>query len=62
MNKILKRVLSKLTLGASVFYSVVRRKVNQISLETVIGVSYAIAAADEFFMIGTASGGHVRVQ
>ncbi|MCK4946889.1 MAG: hypothetical protein KAS46_00815, partial [Candidatus Aureabacteria bacterium] len=42
------------TLAASVFYSLVRRKVNQIPLEAVIGVSYAIAAAAALFLVGIA--------
>ena len=50
------------TLAASIFYSVVRRKVNQIPLEAVIGVSYAIAAAAALFLVGIAPGGHIHVQ
>lgn len=49
------------TLAASVFYSLVRRKVNQIPLEAVIGVSYAIAAAAALFLVGIAPGGHIHV-
>jgi len=50
------------TLIASVFYSLVRKKVNQIPLEAVIGVSYAIAAAAALFLVGVAPGGHIHVQ
>ena len=50
------------TLIASVFYSLVRRRVNQIPLEAVIGVSYAIAAAAALFLVGVAPGGHIHVQ
>ena len=50
------------TLTASVFYSLVRRKVSQIPLEAVIGVSYAIAAAAALFLVGVAPGGHMHVQ
>ena len=50
------------TLAASAFYSLVRRKVNQIPLEAVIGVSYAIAAAAALFLVGIAPGGHIHVQ
>ena len=50
------------TLAASVFYSLVRRRVNQIPLEAVIGVSYAIAAAAALFLVGVAPGGHIHVQ
>ncbi|MBL7068326.1 MAG: metal ABC transporter permease [Candidatus Omnitrophica bacterium] len=49
------------TLVASVFYSLVRRKVNQIPLEAVIGISYAIAAAAALFLVGIAPGGHIHV-
>jgi len=47
---------------AAAFYALVRRKVTQISLEAVIGISYAIAAAGALFLIGIAPGGHVHVQ
>jgi len=50
------------TLIASVFYSLVRRRINQIPLEAVIGVSYAIAAATALFLVGIAPGGHIHVQ
>ncbi|MDP8257876.1 MAG: metal ABC transporter permease [Candidatus Aadella gelida] len=50
------------TLIASIFYSLVRKKVNQIPLEAVIGVSYAIAAATALFLVGVAPGGHIHVQ
>ena len=50
------------TLAASLFYSVVRRRVKQIPLEAVIGVSYAIAAAAALFLVGIAPGGHIHVQ
>lgn len=51
-----------LALGAAAFYALARRKVLQISQETVIGVSYAIAAAAALFLIGVAPGGHVHTQ
>ncbi|MFH1594315.1 MAG: metal ABC transporter permease [Candidatus Omnitrophota bacterium] len=50
------------TLIASAFYSLVRRRVNQIPLEAVIGVSYVIAAATALFLVGVAPGGHIHVQ
>ena len=50
------------TLTAAIFYSFVRRKVKQIPLEAVIGVSYAIAAAAAIFLVGIAPGGHIHVQ
>ena len=50
------------TLVAAVFYSFVRRRVDQIPLEAVIGVTYAIATAATLFIAGVAPGGHVHVQ
>ena len=50
------------TLIASIFYSFVRKKITQIPLEAVIGVSYAIAAAAALFLVGIAPGGHIHVQ
>ena len=44
------------------FFAVVRRRVTQIPLEAVIGVSYAIAAAAALFLVGVAPGGHVHIQ
>jgi len=38
------------------FYAVARRKVTQISIEAVIGISYAITAAAAMFLIGIAPG------
>ena len=49
-------------LAAAGFYAVARRKISQIPLEAVIGVSYAITAAGALFLIGVAPGGHVHVQ
>ena len=50
------------TLAAAAFYSLVRRRVVEIPLEAVIGVSYAIAAAGALFLVGIAPGGHVHIQ
>ena len=47
---------------AAAFYAAVRRRIFQIPLESVIGISYAIAAAAALFLLGTAPGGHVHVQ
>ena len=44
------------------FYAIVREKLSQISLEAIIGISYAIAAAAALFLVGIAPGGHVHVQ
>jgi zinc/manganese transport system permease protein len=40
----------------AVFYAMARRKIVQISIETVIGISYAITAAGAMFLIGIAPG------
>ena len=47
---------------AAGFYSLVRSRIFQISLEAVIGISYAIAAAAALFLVGVAPGGHVHIQ
>ena len=47
---------------AAGFYAFVRSKVFQISLEAVIGISYAIAAAAALFLVGIAPGGHIHIQ
>lgn len=49
------------TLVAAAFFAVVRRRVVQIPLEAVIGVSYAVSAAGALFLVGVAPGGHVHV-
>lgn len=49
-------------LAVAAFYAFARQRVVQISLEAVIGVSYAIAAAGALFLVGIAPGGHVHVQ
>ena len=45
-----------------VLYAVARRRIIQISLEAVIGISYGIAAGAALFMVGVAPGGHLHVQ
>ena len=47
---------------AAGFYSLVRSRIFQISLEAVIGISYAIAAAAALFLVGIAPGGHMHIQ
>ena len=47
---------------ASAFYAFVRNRAFQISLEAVIGISYAIAAAVALFLAGIAHGGHIHIQ
>ena len=44
------------------FYAFVRSKVTQISLEAIIGISYAIAAAAALFLVGVTPGGHIHIQ
>jgi len=46
----------------AIFYAVIRSKIFQISLEAIIGISYAIAAAAVLFLVGIAPGGHIHVQ
>ena len=50
------------TLVAATLFSLVRRRVNQIPLEAIIGVTYAIATAATLFIVGVAPGGHLHVQ
>lgn len=50
------------TLIAAAFFSYVGRKTVNISQETVIGVSYAIAAALTLFLLATAAGGDVHLE
>jgi len=47
--------------SAVAFYSFAR-KAEQIPLEAVIGISYAIAAAAALFLVGMAPGGHIHIQ
>ncbi|MBN2182640.1 MAG: metal ABC transporter permease [Sedimentisphaerales bacterium] len=47
---------------AAAFYACVRGRIFQISLEAIIGISYAIAAAAALFLVGVAPGGHIHVQ
>ncbi|MCP4651890.1 MAG: metal ABC transporter permease [Candidatus Omnitrophica bacterium] len=49
------------TIAASIFYSFTRRKISQIPLEAIIGVSYAIAAGAALFLVGIAPGGHIHI-
>jgi zinc/manganese transport system permease protein len=44
------------------FYAVARKLITQISLEAVIGITYAVAAAAALFLVGIAPGGHIHVQ
>lgn len=49
------------TFVAAAFFAFVRRKIHQIPLEAVIGVSYAVSAAAALFLVGVAPGGHVHI-
>jgi len=49
-------------LSAAGFYAFVGSRIFQISLEAVIGISYAIAAAAVLFLVGIAPGGHMHIQ
>jgi zinc/manganese transport system permease protein len=44
------------------FYAVARKLIVQISLEAIIGITYAVAAAAALFLVGIAPGGHIHVQ
>jgi len=48
--------------GMAAFYTVARTSIVQISLEAIIGISYAIAAAAALFLVGMKPGGHVHIQ
>jgi zinc/manganese transport system permease protein len=45
----------------AICYAVIRKKISQISLEAIIGISYAIAAAAALFLVGIAPGGHIHI-
>jgi len=47
---------------AAAFYALGRRRIRQVPLEAIIGISYAIAAAAVLFLVGLAPGGHIHVQ
>jgi len=48
-------------LAAAFFYAFVRKRITQISLEAVIGVSYAIVFALALFIPGVVGGGHTHM-
>jgi len=48
--------------AAAAFYALGRRRVRQVPLEAIIGISYALAAAAALFLVGLAPGGHIHVQ
>lgn len=51
-----------LVMFVGVLYAVTRRRIIEMSLEAVIGISYAVAAAGALFMVGVAAGGHLHIQ
>lgn len=48
--------------SVAALYALARISINQISLEAIIGISYAIAAAAALFLVGIAPGGHIHIQ
>ncbi|KPJ69679.1 hypothetical protein AMJ44_02950 [candidate division WOR-1 bacterium DG_54_3] len=48
--------------SVAAFYALLRTTIVQISLEAIIGISYAIAAAAALFLVGVAPGGHLHIQ
>jgi zinc/manganese transport system permease protein len=46
----------------AVFYTLARISIIQISIEAIIGISYAIAAAAALFLVGMQPGGHIHIQ
>ncbi len=50
------------TILAAIFFAVMRRKAAHISIETIIGITYAISAGGALFLIGKGTGGHTHVQ
>ncbi len=62
-HELLSRIFAiGFTLLAAAFFSFVAKKVARISQETVIGVSYAIAAAATLFLFAVAAGGDVHME
>ncbi len=50
------------TVAAAAFFSFTAKKITRISQETIIGVSYAIAAAATLFLLATAAGSDVHME
>jgi len=50
------------TLVAAAFFAMARRRIREIPLEAIIGVTYAIAAAGALFLVGIDPGGHTHIQ
>jgi len=46
----------------AVLYALARTSIIEISIEAIIGISYAIAAAAALFLVGIKPGGHLHIQ
>jgi len=49
------------TVIAALFFSVMHHKVSRLPIETLIGITYALAAAGALFAIGKSSDGHTHI-
>jgi len=47
---------------AAVFFATARVRLPQVSLEAIIGVTYAVSAGGALFLVGIAPGGHMHVE
>lgn len=47
---------------AALFFATARTHLRQVSLEAIIGVTYAVSAGLALFLVGMAPGGHMHVQ
>jgi len=47
---------------AAVFFATARVSLPQVSLEAIIGVTYAVSAGAALFLVGIAPGGHIHMQ
>jgi len=47
---------------AAIFFATARVRLPQVSLEAIIGVTYAVSAGVALFLVGIAPGGHMHVQ
>jgi len=62
-NSVLSYVCSLAAVfSMAAFYAVARTSIVQISLEAIIGISYAVAAAAALFLVGMKPGGHLHIQ
>ncbi|MFC1541075.1 metal ABC transporter permease [Candidatus Latescibacterota bacterium] len=62
-NGFIERMVAlSFTLIAAAFFSYFAKNISKISQETVIGISYAIAAAATLFFLGLAAGGDIHME